>query len=88
MLVLGATAVVGSGLGGTPTPVGPGSKLGTMTLVKGTVYQADRKLFDLFREWNVILIRPKPGRHTLRYRSRRVSAGTTDSTWTFVVAGG
>jgi hypothetical protein len=40
----------------------------------------------ILREWKVILVGATPGKHTLRYRSRIASFGTTDATWTFVVA--
>jgi hypothetical protein len=36
------------------------------------------------REWNVILMRPPPGRHTIRYRLR-LPRGTIDATWEFSV---
>lgn len=38
----------------------------------------------VLREWNVTLVKPTPGRHTLRYRTRE-PAGITDTTWTFTV---
>jgi hypothetical protein len=37
------------------------------------------------REWTVTLLRPTPGRHTLRYRIQ-VPHGAVDATWTFTVA--
>jgi hypothetical protein len=37
------------------------------------------------RTWNVILVDPTTGKHTLRYRSRTPSVGAFDVTWTFVV---
>lgn len=38
----------------------------------------------VLREWNVTLIKPTPGRHALRYRTRE-PVGITDTTWTFTV---
>ena len=36
------------------------------------------------REWNVVLVRPRPGLHTIRYRLRHAQ-GTIDATWEFRV---
>jgi hypothetical protein len=38
----------------------------------------------VLREWNVTLLRPTTGRHTIRYRTREPH-GVTDTTWTFTV---
>jgi hypothetical protein len=35
------------------------------------------------RAWNVILVGPTTGKHTLRYLSRTKGLGTLDVTWTF-----
>jgi hypothetical protein len=40
----------------------------------------------ILREWRVILVDVTPGEHTVRYRNRHMSRGTTDATWTFTVA--
>lgn len=57
---------------------------------------SDRTLFGfppaggkdvILREWDVILVNATPGKHTLRYRSRKASGGPGDATWTFTVAG-
>jgi hypothetical protein len=37
------------------------------------------------RAWNVTLVDPTTGKHTLRYRIRMTSVGTFDVTWTFTV---
>ena len=37
------------------------------------------------RAWNVILVDPTTGKHTLHYRGRTPSKGTLDVTWTFTV---
>jgi hypothetical protein len=37
------------------------------------------------REWRVMLVGAKPGRHTLRYRSEDPT-GASDATWAFTVA--
>jgi hypothetical protein len=37
------------------------------------------------RAWNVILVDPTTGKHTLHYRARTPSKGTLDMTWTFTV---
>jgi len=37
------------------------------------------------RAWNVILVDPTSGKHTLRYRTQTASIGTLDVTWTFTV---
>jgi hypothetical protein len=56
---------------------------------------SDRTLFALpaaggkdvtLREWRVIVAGVTPGRHTIRYRGRQASVGTTDANWTFTVA--
>ena len=39
------------------------------------------------REWNVTLVKPTPGRHTIRYRDRE-AGGTIDTTWAFTVTRG
>ncbi len=41
----------------------------------------------VLREWQVTLLSPTPGRHTIRYRTRE-PAGATDTTWTFTVPTG
>jgi hypothetical protein len=54
---------------------------------------SDRPLFAfppagrdvILREWDVILASPTPGRHELRYRSRRGLGASTSATWAFVV---
>lgn len=55
---------------------------------------SDRTLFGfpaaggkdvILREWSVILVDVTPGEHTIRYRNRHESDGTTDATWTFTV---
>jgi hypothetical protein len=38
----------------------------------------------VLREWSVVLVRPTPGRHTIRYRSKD-SDGVADTTWIFTV---
>jgi hypothetical protein len=57
--------------------------------------RSDRTLFAfpaaggkdvILREWRVILVDVTPGEHTIRYRKRQASRGTTDATWTFTVA--
>jgi hypothetical protein len=162
-LVAVVVVLAGSG-GGSGSPLGPGAEIGMMTLVTGTVEDADLKFFDLcdpvilkpgeymrscavprvsqlfvgygdfeptrkaiemeskqskwdlwiddrrvdlpafgtsdrtlfgfpaaggkdviLREWRVILVDVTPGEHTIRYRNRHASHGTTDATWTFTV---
>lgn len=39
----------------------------------------------LLREWTVTLVRPTPGRHTIRYRRVESQRGTMDTTWAFTV---
>src|SRR4051812_36796336 len=47
-VVLFAAAVVfGSAFGGAASPVTPGGKIGTMTLVRGEHYQSDLALFNV-----------------------------------------
>jgi hypothetical protein len=55
---------------------------------------SDRTLFGfpaaggknvILREWRVILVGVTSGEHTIRYRKRHASDGTTDATWTFTV---
>ena len=50
---VGATIV--AGCGGQPGEVGPGDKVGTMTLVSGTISNADLNLFDIC---NPIILKP------------------------------
>ena len=38
------------------------------------------------REWRVILVRPTPGRHTIRYRFGSSAQKPIDATWTFSVS--
>ncbi len=38
------------------------------------------------REWSVTLVRPTPGRHTIRYRFGSSPQDTIDATWEFKVA--
>ena len=40
----------------------------------------------VLREWNVLLVEPTPGEHTLRYVTS--GAEPADTTWTFTVTGG
>jgi hypothetical protein len=51
-------ALFAGGLRG-PSPVGPGGKIGTMTLVRGIEHKADAELWGLF--CNGVL--PRPGRY-------------------------
>jgi hypothetical protein len=51
--------LLGSGFRSAPPPVGPGGKIGTMTLVRGIEHKADAELWGLF--CNGVL--PKPGRY-------------------------
>jgi hypothetical protein len=60
LLLLSMTAVLlGSGFGGSPPTVGPGDKIGTMTLVRGIEHAADAELWGEF--CNAVI--PKPGRY-------------------------
>ncbi len=65
-LVAGVAALEAS-CGGSASLVGPGGKIGAMTLAAGTVSDADEKFFDLCKA-NV----PKPGRYERSFDVRRV----------------
>jgi hypothetical protein len=59
-VLLALTAVlVGSGFRSAPPPVGPGDKIGTMTLVRGGEREADDELWHGYCD----AVIPKPGRY-------------------------
>jgi hypothetical protein len=60
LLLLLAAALLGSGLHSSPLPVGPGDKIGTMTLVRGIEHKADAEMWGSLGCDAVI---PKPGRY-------------------------
>jgi len=59
-VLLSVTVVLlGTGFGSSQPPVGPGGKIGTMTLVRGVEHKADAELWGLFCD----AVIPKAGRY-------------------------
>jgi hypothetical protein len=61
-VLIASVALLAAGYGGSSGLIGPGGTLGAMTLLRGTVSEADLKLFDFCDP--VIL---KPGRYRRSY---------------------
>jgi hypothetical protein len=58
VLLAVTAALLGSGCRSSPAPVGPGGKIGTMTLVRGIEHYADAELWVFCHA-----VIPKPGRY-------------------------
>ena len=62
LVLLPVTAVLlGSGFGHSPPPVGPGGKIGTMTLARGIEHKADD---EIWRFCKAVIPKPGPYRRT------------------------